>query len=108
MPKGEDKMPEETKMEPQVDVPAVYEPTDTKPQSYKFSALIMTLFPLSLANWLIFGVLYIILTYSVIPYRVDPYSGEMVPDWKASMPFTLALYFPISFAYHYVIKSGLW
>lgn len=83
------------------------EPVVRSGPSTKFTALIMTLFPLSIANWLIFGVLYFFLAYVLIPYKLDMYTGEMVPDWKASLPFTLMLYFPISFAFHFVTKNKL-
>lgn len=89
------------------EAPTVVQQPVAKGPSTKFTALIMTLFPLSIANWIIFGILYFVLVYFVIPYRLDPFTGDMVPDWKTSMPFTLALYFPISFAFHYITKSGL-
>lgn len=79
----------------------------SKTPSVKFTSLIMTLFPLSIANWVIFAVVYLLLVYFVVPYKIDNYAGELVPDWKTGLPFALALYFPISFAFHYITKSGL-
>lgn len=71
----------------------------------KFKALVMTLYPCSLANIVFFAAAYTLLAMFVVPQKMDPYTGAYVPDWAGTLPYAVALYFPLSFAYHYV-KGG--
>lgn len=66
----------------------------------------MTLYPCSLANIVFFAAVYVLLALFVVPQRLDEYTGVPVPDWAGTLPFAVALYFPLSFAYHYVRGSS--
>lgn len=77
---------------------------DTQPVNCKFNALIMTLYPGSIANWAILITLFVIFAFLILPEVLDEETNELVPDWMQSILLSVALYFPISFAYHYVTK----
>lgn len=70
----------------------------------KFECLIMTLYPCSPANWLIFITLFILLALLILPEELDLETNELVPDWTQALLFSILLYFPISFSYHFVTK----
>lgn len=70
----------------------------------KFECLIMTLYPCSLANWLILITLFILFAFLILPEELDIETNELVPDWTQALLLSIALYFPIAFSYHFVTK----
>jgi hypothetical protein len=75
---------------------------EPSPRKQKMQCLIKTLYPCSLANWMIFLTLLLVFAFLVLPEELDEESNELVPNWTHSIVLALILYFPISFSYHYV------
>lgn len=77
---------------------------NVKGKNCKFECLIMTLYPCSLANWLIIFTLFILFAFLILPEELDIETNQLVPDWTQALLLSVALYFPISFSYHFVTK----
>lgn len=68
----------------------------------KMQCLIKTLYPVSIANWMIGVTLFLVFAFLILPEELDEEKNELVPNWTQAIIMSLILYFPISFSYHYV------